>query len=74
MSTEKPPPGRTMSRLAKPQATQRLRRFSVDRTPASGGCSPASPVAEPADALELFASEGGKQPPTRPRRGSRWRP
>jgi hypothetical protein len=27
--------------------------------------TPAPPAAEPADALELFASEGGKQPPTR---------
>jgi PEGA domain len=68
MSTETAPRQDHVSRPAKPQATQRLRRFSLltGRLRPAVAAAPV-PVAEPADALELFASEGGKQPPTRSR-------
>jgi PEGA domain len=65
MTPEAAPRQDRVSQPAKPQAPQRLRRFSL----LSGRLRPAGaapvPAAEPADALELFASEGGKQPPTR---------
>lgn len=66
MTTETAPQRELASPPATSPASQRPRRFS----PMTGRLRPAvaapqPPATEPADALELFASEGGKQPPAR---------
>jgi hypothetical protein len=66
MTPEAAPRQDHVSYPAKPQAPQRSRRFSLltGRLRPAVAAAPV-PAAEPADALELFASEGGKQPPAR---------